>query len=102
MEVVRFVTDPAFCVQFGHPPGTIETRTNAALQRMFEAHQPDRWVFGHYHTRWDAKLNGTRFTCLDMLGRGGRLSALATPGAIIDLTFHRGVEATEEDIEDAD
>jgi len=28
---------------------TVGSRTCAMLQKMFEAHRPDRWYCGHYH-----------------------------------------------------
>lgn len=42
--------------------------TNLALQTMFEAWQPDLWVFGHYHRRVDERVWGTRFVCLEEFG----------------------------------
>lgn len=41
------------------------SRTSAALQKMFEAHQPKLWVFGHYHFDFDFEFAGTRFVCID-------------------------------------
>ena len=66
-DMVQFVTNPEFCLNFGFPPGTIKTRTNLALQAMWEAHKPKLWAFGHYHARWDEAIDGTRFICLDMI-----------------------------------
>lgn len=43
------------------------SRTAQALQQMFDQHQPDLWVFGHYHFSRNFKLNGTRFLCLNEL-----------------------------------
>ena len=40
------------------------TRTGDGLQRMFEAHQPDIWIFGHWHQSRDQVIEGTRFICL--------------------------------------
>jgi hypothetical protein len=34
---------------------------------MFEAHQPERWAFGHYHANWVTKVGATTFQCLDEL-----------------------------------
>lgn len=45
----------------------IPSRTNQLLEQLFSIHQPDRWVFGHYHTSWNKVINGTQFTCLDEL-----------------------------------
>lgn len=55
-----------------HIPGTyvkpkIKTRTDQALQSMFEIHQPKHWIFGHFHTDWIANVNGTTFNCLNEL-----------------------------------
>lgn len=41
-----------------------KSRTSAALQRMFEIHQPKQWFFGHYHIDRAFELNGTAFRCL--------------------------------------
>lgn len=49
------------------PPGVMDpkahyvSRTENALQTMFEAHKPDVWVFGHYHFLLDTIEEGTRF-----------------------------------------
>ncbi len=41
------------------------SRTEAALQSMFEVHKPDIWIFGHHHMKIDKVVDGTRFVCLD-------------------------------------
>lgn len=43
------------------------TRTDQMLQACLEHHQPDLWVFGHYHKSFDRTMNGTRFVCLEEL-----------------------------------
>ena len=49
------------------------TRTSKALQQMYEAHQPDYWLFGHYHRDLEFTLvkdnepHKTRFICLNEL-----------------------------------
>lgn len=40
------------------------SRTAMALQYMFEQHQPDLWVFGHWHHTTNMTIEGTRFQCL--------------------------------------
>jgi hypothetical protein len=40
------------------------TRTNSSLQLMWEAYQPELWIFGHHHVSFDQVVNGTRFVCL--------------------------------------
>lgn len=43
------------------------TLTAQALDAMFEVHQPDIWLFGHWHGDRDVEINGTRFICLGEL-----------------------------------
>lgn len=40
------------------------SRTEQALQVMFELHQPEIHFFGHFHSSRDEVINGTRFICL--------------------------------------
>ena len=40
------------------------SRTEQALQVMFELHQPEYWFFGHFHRHVDEVINETRFICL--------------------------------------
>ena len=42
------------------------TRTADAFDGMFQRHQPDIWIFGHWHVPMDEVINGTRFICLDI------------------------------------
>ena len=41
--------------------------TNELLERLFEAHQPDTWCFGHYHHDWHYHEDGTDFRCVGEL-----------------------------------
>jgi len=41
----------------------IRNRTKEAFQAMFEAHQPEFWVFGHYHCKALAEIGSTMFAC---------------------------------------
>ena len=43
------------------------SRTEQALQVMFELHEPEYWFFGHFHSFRDEVINGTRFICLTEL-----------------------------------
>lgn len=65
---VNVITDPRFAKWYGYD-GVVETKTNQLLQAMLEAHQPDVWFFGHYHTSRVFTLPGykTTFRCLDMI-----------------------------------
>lgn len=40
------------------------TRTAEWLERMFQAHKPEVWIFGHWHIDRDEMIDGTRFVCL--------------------------------------
>ena len=53
---------------FGYNPRTFSTKTSELLELMFQAHQPKRWYFGHYHNDWASVINGTTFICLNELG----------------------------------
>ncbi len=41
-----------------------KTRTGQALQDMFAEHQPEIWVFGHWHQPKGRMINGTYFRCM--------------------------------------
>lgn len=40
------------------------SRTAEALQLMFDAHRPEKWIFGHYHVDRTFDFRGTEFTCV--------------------------------------
>lgn len=40
------------------------SRTRVALDEMFNQHEPQLWVFGHWHRSADFLMDGTRFICL--------------------------------------
>lgn len=44
-----------------------KSTTSNGLQALFEVHQPDLWVFGHYHKSRKEIINKTEFICLDEL-----------------------------------
>lgn len=44
------------------------SRTAQAMQAMLDVHQPDEWVFGHYHVSKTFDAQGTKFTCVPELG----------------------------------
>jgi len=46
------------------------SRTEWALQKMFEIHQPEYWIFGHHHQKKELDKNGTHFVCLHELTYG--------------------------------
>jgi hypothetical protein len=48
--------------------GILPSRTAQTLNAMYDAHQPERWIFGHWHTRWRLKIGQTDFRCLPELG----------------------------------
>ena len=45
----------------------ITTRTGQVFRSMWHAHQPDIWVFGHYHKSLDMFIGNTRFICVDQM-----------------------------------
>ena len=49
-----------------HKP-IMETRTSQALQSMFELHQPELWIGGHWHYSKNEIIEGTNFICLNEL-----------------------------------
>lgn len=55
-----------FARSMGHntKDGLIPTVTNTLLQKCLDYHQPDIWVFGHFHRDFDKVINKTRFVCL--------------------------------------
>lgn len=42
------------------------TITRQAFDSMFEIHQPELWVFGHWHLSYNNTVNNTKFICLDV------------------------------------
>ena len=40
------------------------SRTARTLQKMFEAHQPELWCFGHYHLDREMQMGATKFVCV--------------------------------------
>lgn len=47
--------------------GSIKTRTGQAFDAMFEIHQPELWVFGHWHVSSISGIGKTKFVCLGEL-----------------------------------
>ena len=41
-----------------------DSRTAQALGAMYDFHQPELWVFGHWHQSVDVKIGNTRFVCV--------------------------------------
>lgn len=66
-SVAKLIGDPHILRGFGYDPETFSTRTQDALQQMFEAYRPSRWIFGHFHKSWRREIKGTRFQCLNEL-----------------------------------
>lgn len=52
----------------------IATRTGQLLQAMYDAHQPERWIFGHWHINVKTIIGRTEFICL------GELSTMTIEG----------------------
>lgn len=78
---------PSFVVTHTAPSGVIPkipferlfgnkvytTRTETLLQQLYDLHQPETWLFGHFHVDWDCVIRHpstgkeTKFICLDEL-----------------------------------
>ena len=41
------------------------SKTQLALQHLFESWQPEYWIFGHYHRNKQVQKNGTTFVCVN-------------------------------------
>jgi len=47
--------------------GSTQSDTARLLDKMWNAHQPEHWLFGHYHRDWTLAARGTTFQCLNEL-----------------------------------
>ena len=47
---------------------TDNSATRAALNECYEVHQPDLWIFGHWHRHFQVTLSKTTFVCLPCIG----------------------------------
>jgi hypothetical protein len=63
-EAAREVLNELAGSYFAANAETTSSRTCAILQKMFEAHGPDRWYCGHYHVNREFALHGTIFRSL--------------------------------------
>jgi predicted phosphodiesterase len=50
-----------------HYRNEYSSRTRQALDSMWALHQPEIWVFGHWHIHVDQTIGNTRFMCLEEL-----------------------------------
>ena len=66
-SVKDLISNPKIMVEFGWTREHT-SKTQELLELMFEAHQPELWVFGHFHTYFEEEINGTKFICLPELG----------------------------------
>ena len=53
-----------------YPEKWMTSRTETTLETMFSKHQPDYWVFGHYHVRVERKILNTQFIGLNEMRYG--------------------------------
>lgn len=66
-EVSTMVGSPGALRNFGIEPEGFTTSTQTMLQSMFEIHEPELWIFGHFHKNWLDKVRDTTFICVDEL-----------------------------------
>ena len=79
MKVFDSYTDskPRYVMTHDCPPSISDMLVKSKMQlggvttnlmgNMFEAHKPELWIFGHWHTSFDKVVLGTRFICLNEL-----------------------------------
>jgi predicted phosphodiesterase len=65
-SISELIGNPDILRSFGYP-GDFVSASQETMQCMFEEHQPEIWLFGHYHKNWTLEKNGTLFVCLDEL-----------------------------------
>ena len=66
-SISKLIGSPGCLKAFGFDPDTFETGTQNILQKCFDYHKPDVWIFGHFHRTIDFHYRGTRFICLGEL-----------------------------------
>jgi hypothetical protein len=66
-EIALKIGKPFVLEHFGFSPKTFTTDTQTLLQKCFDTHKPDVWIFGHFHMSLNFKWKGTRFICLNEL-----------------------------------
>lgn len=55
------------CALSGRRKLDFPSRSRQAFQSMFQLHQPEVWVFGHWHYSYEMKILGTLWICLNEL-----------------------------------
>jgi hypothetical protein len=81
-EVLKGLTGNYFAAK----AETLSSRTCTALQKMFDAHKPERWYFGHYHLSRQFDLDQTWFQCLkegELFRLDSRLDAQSKGAAFV-------------------
>lgn len=63
-QIANMVGSPRALETFGYDPDTFTTHTSELLQKCFEYHQPEVWLFGHFHNSWSKVVNKCSFHCL--------------------------------------
>lgn len=72
-EIARRIGKPDALKMFGYDHDTFTTNTQELMQSCFDEHQPDVWIFGHFHRSHVFRLKGTLFICLESMNYGGYL-----------------------------
>lgn len=66
-SIAEKVGNPGIWKYFGWDKPRV-SNTQLLLQEMFDAWQPDLWIFGHMHRDWFGFVEDTHFICVDELG----------------------------------
>jgi len=66
LSISEQVGNPGVWKYFGWEEKCI-TNTQYLLEYMLQIHQPELWLFGHYHRDWFHTVGSTTFVCIDEL-----------------------------------
>lgn len=61
------ISNPDIMRSFGWPED-MNSVTQQLLQDMWDVHQPELWIFGHFHRDWYHVEGNTTFICMKELG----------------------------------
>jgi hypothetical protein len=67
LPIAEIIGNKRVLINYGFDPHTYRPRTQLALTQMFEIHQPELWLFGHFHLSREVVYKGTKFICLNEL-----------------------------------
>ena len=66
------------------------SRTNQFLQRLWECHEPDLWLFGHHHETRIIRRNNAQLACI---GEGSFADIDKIEGGDLRVAIHKNYES---------